>query len=310
MSQFIADRMWPDARVEESIFGTRDPEQIWRRVCEVCPGSVACFAFEASVGVLVGVEMGDGSRVAVKFHRDAVPADLAWYQRVQEHVWRSGFPCPRPLGCRGGATLEEWVDDGEYRDAHDSRVRRVVAKSLSSLVELTRGLVEPERHYPRLQLWPTPHNVLFDFDATAAGAEWIDDIAASAKPLKDAGVGRLVIGHGDWSVKHFRFDGLKPTVVYDWDSLNTDYEPVFVGVAAATFTYTEHLPVDRWATVDEARAFVADYEAARAEPFTAEERRAVGATATYSRAYGARCVNAVGGDARQLQLPEYARAFL
>jgi hypothetical protein len=23
--------------------------------------------------------------------------------------------------------------------------------------------------------------------------------------------GQLVIGHGDWTVKHFRFDGLRPT---------------------------------------------------------------------------------------------------
>jgi hypothetical protein len=148
------------------------------------------------------------------------------------------------------------------------------------------------------------------FEATAKGAEWIDEIAGAAKPLRDARAGRLVIGHGDWTVKHFRFDGLRPTVVYDWDSLNTDFESVFVGNSAATFTYTEHLPVSVWPTVQEAQAFLDDYEQLRAEAFTPEERAAARAAAVYSRAYSARCTHAVGKDATHMQLREYAETFL
>jgi hypothetical protein len=120
----------------------------------------------------------------------------------------------------------------------------------------------------------------------------------------------LVIGHGDWTVKHFRFDGLRSTVIYDWDSLNTDLETVFVGGSAATFTYTEHLPVSVWPTVDEAQAFFDDYERTRAEPFTPEERAAARAAAVYSRAYAARCGHAVGKDSTRIDLREYAEAFL
>jgi hypothetical protein len=36
-----------------------------------------------------------------------------------------------------------------------------------------------------------------------------------------------VIGHGDWTVKHFRFDGLDPTVVYDWDRCGWRNTPSF-----------------------------------------------------------------------------------
>jgi hypothetical protein len=315
VSEFIAERMWPEAPIERSIFGSEDPERIWEQVLDVCPEAVECFAFEVSVGALFGLRLRDGSRVALKVHRDHDAAALEAVQRVQAHLVERRFPCPRPLGVRGRATLEQWSEWGGYRDAHDPAVRRVVARSLARLFSLTRGLrplagLEPFLPPSDAPLWPVPHNVLFDFELTAAGAGWIDEIARQAKPLRDARVGELVIGHGDWTVKHFRFAGLRPTVVYDWDSLGTDYETVFVGGSAATFTYTEQLPVEVWPTAREARAFLADYERARGRPFGRAELRAVGAAAVYSRAYSARCTHAVGKDARALRLEEYANAFL
>jgi hypothetical protein len=316
LSDFIAEKMWPDARVERSIFGTDDPRAIWAQARAVCPDAVECFAFEVSIGALFGLRLRDGSRVALKVHLPRVePQYLEAIQRVQEHLWARGFPCPRPLGVRERVTVEEWLDDGVYRDAHEPQVRRVVAGQLAELFRVTDEMQPPpglEPYYAPADapLWPVPHNVLFDFEATAEGAEWIDEIAAAAKPLRDTRVGRLVIGHGDWTVKHFRFDGLRPTVIYDWDSLNTDFETVFVGGSAATFTYTEHLPVPVWPTVEEAQAFFQDYVERRGEPFTQEERIAACAAAVYSRAYSARCTHAVGKDATRMQLREYAHAFL
>jgi hypothetical protein len=316
MSDFIAERIWPDAAIERSIFGTHDPAAIWAQVLEACPDAVDCFAFEVSVGALFGLRLRDGSRIALKVHVGRVePRYLEAVQRVQEHLSARGFPCPKPLRVRERVTIEEWRDDGVYRDAHEPEVRRVVAGHLAELLRVTDELqpppgLEPYFAPPDAPLWPVPHNVLFDFEATAGGAEWIDEIAGAAKPVRDARVGRLVIGHGDWTVKHFRFDGLRPTVVYDWDSLNTDFETVFVGNSAATFTYTEHLPVSVWPTVEEAAAFLDEYEQARAEPFTPEELAAARAAAVYSRAYAARCGHAVGKDATRMQLRESADAFL
>ena len=54
-------------------------------------------------------------------------------------------------------------------------------------------------------LWPVPHNALFDFEATVAGAEWIDEVAGKAKKILDNSPGRMVVGHADWSAKHLRF---------------------------------------------------------------------------------------------------------
>ena len=315
MSEFIAKRMWPGAPIEQSIFGTDDAEEIWRQVRDVCPDAVDSFAFEVSVGALFGLRLGDGSRVALKIHRGRDADSLEAVQRVQTHLFERGFPCPEPLGVRGRATLERWFDEGAHRDAHEPAVRRVIAQYLARLFRLTRAL-QPSAglnsFFPRPhgRLWPTPHNVLFDFEATAAGAEWIDEIAQAAKRRRDAREGERVIGHGDWTVKHFRFDGLDPTVIYDWDSLQTDYETIFVGGSAATFTYTEHLPVAVWPTVSEARAFLDDYERERDRPFSPEDQGAARAAAVYSRAYAARCTHAVGKNPSQMWLEEFADAFL
>ena len=70
MSELIAERMGPETPIERSIFGTDDPERIWEQVLEVCPESVDCFAFEASMGALFGLKLRDGSRVALKIHRE------------------------------------------------------------------------------------------------------------------------------------------------------------------------------------------------------------------------------------------------
>lgn len=315
MSEFIAERVWPGGAVERSIFGTADPEAIWRLVRGACPEAVECFAFEVSVGARFGLVLRDGSRIALKIHREPEDRFLDAVQRVQAHLFEQGFPCPKPLGVRGAATLEHWRDEGVYRDAHEPAVRRQIAEHLALLFRLTQELqpqpgLEPYFQPPDGPLWPTPHNVLFDFEATAAEAEWIDDIARAAKPIRDSRVGGLVIGHGDWTVNHFRFVGLRPTAIYDWDSIGTDYETVFVGVSAASFTYTAHLPVALWPTVAETSSFIDDYQTARERPFTLEEGRAVHAAAVYARAYSSRCTHAVGKDAAAMGLEKYAEAFL
>ena len=86
------------------------------------------------------------------------------------------------------ATIDEWIDAGEYRDAHEPDVRRAMARELVRFHELATGSgVRPRRPFFPLgdeALWPVPHNALFDFEKTRAGAEWIDDIARAAKPVR------------------------------------------------------------------------------------------------------------------------------
>lgn len=293
-----------NGELERSILGDEEPEAAWRRLC---PEAVECFAFEVSVGAVFGLVVRGGGRIALKVHRDATSERLTAMQQVQEHLWRYGFPCPRPLGVRGRATLEEWRDDGAQRRAREPEVRRAMATLLVRLVHLTRDLrpaVDLPPFFPRPggPLWPEPHNVLFDFGVVV---EWIDEIARAARAARDIGGGRLVVAHHDWTAKHVRFAELKPVVVHDWDSMSVDYEPVFVGNAAAHFTYDDELP-----TADESLLFIADYERARPAPFTRGEQAVAAAAAVYGRAYTTRCVHALGGDVDELVLPGYAAALL
>ena len=200
-----------------------------------------------SVGVVRGLALADGRRVLVKAHQAREPRErLEAVARVQAHLHREGFPCPRPLA--GPAPLgtglgmaEEWLDAGESRDTHEPRCRQAMAAALARHLELTRGCGRPAglargwALYTPDSLWPPEaHSPLFDFAATAAGAEWIDAIAARAKPLATGD--EPLAGHHDWCGEHMRFAGDAIVAVYDWDSLAIGPEAVIAGNAAATFT--------------------------------------------------------------------------
>lgn len=306
MSEFLAQRIGPDTRIEQAMFGTADPYFVWREVQTVCPEAVDCFAYAAGRGILFGLELRGGARVALKLHLTETAEYLAAVQQVQEHVWRYGFPCPRPLGVRGRATIEEWKDDGAHRDAHEPEVRRTLARELVRLTRLTRPL------HPAVDLmpfFPRPGGPLWPDALLAIEVPWIDEIARAARKRRDARVGDVVISHGDWAVRHVRFSESKPTVVYDWDSISRGYEPVFAGEAAAGFTVAA-LAVDPWPTADETFAFIADYERTRTSPFTYDERRAAEGAAVYARAYATRAVHAFGGDTAAMKLETYASQLL
>jgi hypothetical protein len=304
---------YPDSPIVLDLLGTLDPDAIRRRVHDLDPEAEEIFFFRASVGALFGIRRRNGQRVAMKVHKlFSDPHYIGAVQQIQSGLVAAGFPSPRPLGHRDGVTWEEWRDDGEFRDAHDADVRTAMARLLARFHELaTASAVRPRHEFlrPTGALWPKPHNALFDFDGTSAGAERIDEIAAAARRIADRIVGREVVGHADWSAKHIRFDeNLRATAVYDWDSVETDSETAMVGTAAASFTYTEELgdEVARWPSPAESLAFIDDYEQARGRPFTAAERRAALAADVYLIAYAARCYHAVGGDPAETGLETHA----
>ena len=175
------------------------------------------------------------------------PQNTCAVQRVQSHLAADGFPCPRPLleptplG-QGYATVEELVDEGDAADAHRPVIRQAMATTLARLVISARSLRDIAGLRPgSLTLlspgspWPVPHSPIFDFDATAVGAEWIDQVATEARETLARSAGDMVIGHGDWSAQNVRFVGEHLRVVYDWDSLTRDQETTIVAQAATTF---------------------------------------------------------------------------
>jgi hypothetical protein len=211
---------------------------------------------------------------------------------------------PLPIG-RGHAVVEAFAEIGNKADAHCPEIRRALAAGLHAIVEACDPLVDATSLEPDLlgsvgeALWPTPHSKLFDFAATAKGAEWIDDVAARARErMKPAG--KSVIGHGDWRAEHVRFLGDTPIVAFDWDSLCCKREPALIGAAAHGFCADWSRGDNRQApSLDEARAFICDYERARGKMFSAGERRSCGACLAYASAYTARCGYAIDGDERE-----------
>ena len=301
-----------------SILGTADPQEVLRRLDTFCKdhlrsGVDEVFLCELSVGAAFGLHLKDGRRIFLKAHKpDWSSGFLKSVRRVHEHLYDRAFPCPRPLAGPapfgpGLATVEEFVEEGEHADAHDPGIRRKMAQALARSIELAGevrdlGALSAGWAWPKEDLWPVPHNALCDFETTADGAGWIDGIGSEAKRIMDGFRGKVVVGHADWSVKHFRFAGGEIRVVYDWDSLRLDKEAIIVGTAAATFPATWHLEVtSRAPSPNEMRSFIGEYAEACRRSFSEEERRAIAAAAVYVMAYSARCEHALDVEGRDLR---------
>lgn len=316
---------WGEPFVEIAIFGTADAAHIAAQVDAFCRthlgAGVAGALFEyASIGNVHGLVLADGRRVVLKAHQPTMPlAHLRAVQRFVRHLCDAGFPAPRPLVevaplAHGHAWVEEMLDRGTWEDPHRPEVRRTIAEGLAAVVRLCEqvhdldGLrSEPLGSVERGALWPVPHSKLFDFEETARGAEQIDALARAAlRVLANGARGRDIVGHHDLRVEHVRFEERlgAPAIVatYDWDSLMRAPETHLVGMNAHAFAadWSDGAPrVHPAPTLGEARAYVAEYEAARGRRFSDEELRCVGASFAYCVAYTARCGHAVGGVAEE-----------
>lgn len=250
------------------------------------------------VGTVFGLRLRDGRRVVVKLYRAGTDrARVGAALAVQRHLAEHEFPCPSPLSGpvetpAGLAVAETLLDRGAPGDPHDPVLRRAMAAALARLVALCWALEGVDDLEWSLDaagpLWGTPHDDRFDFAATSAGAEWIDELAREARGQLDSG--RIVVGHTDWRAENMRFEARRVSAVYDWESVRRAPESVLVGAAAHYFPSDFRVEGRRQVpTLDEALAFVADYEEARGIAFTTDELRAVHAALVDAMAYTARC---------------------
>jgi hypothetical protein len=305
------------AFVELAIFDCADANSIAGILNSFCvqdlgsPVATGLF-HQSSVGSVTGVVLQDGRSIVIKSHQpDRSREFLAEVVRVQSYLAeRRIFATkviagPIPIG-RGYAVAEEFAEIGGKADAHRPEIRSAIAAGLHAIVQACDPLVDGTSLGPGVlgspgnALWPTPHSKLFDFAATKKGAEWIDDVAAHARERMNR-VGKSVIGHGDWRAEHVRFVANSPIVAFDWDSLCREREPALIGAVAHGFCADWSQGDNRQApSLDEARAFIRDYEQARGKMFSAEERRLCGACLAYASAYTARCGYAGGRDEREM----------
>ena len=193
-TQVIAKQLaeWEIPYVDLAIFETAEPLAIARAVDAFCREQLGARITEylfcnASIGSVHGVVLDDGRRVVVKAQQpDKSLAVLREVVRTQMHLASrslyapSVLAGPAPLGL-GHATIEELVDGGSTADAHRPEIRRALAFSLYEISSACRPLVSSSElaphglsALPQEQLWPRPHSKLFDFDATQAGADYIE----------------------------------------------------------------------------------------------------------------------------------------
>jgi hypothetical protein len=295
-----------DAALSDHILGTPDRDEAIASIRNWLVGQgqadADVMSIELSVGAAVEVRLCDGSKLFAKFWSPSVrQSALAAQLHVQDALARRGFPAPRLRSTLapfrdGCAVLMDFDRGGAPTDVRIPGVMEAMAHGLARLVREGRELKSipglPEHSLP-VALWPKPHNVLFDFEATAQGAEWIDAIARRDLDTLRARRGSQVLGHLDWSAKNMRMRGLSLAVVYDWDAIFVADETYVVGSAAVTFPTTWELPVPAIPTLEQTVAFIAAYEVARGRPFELEEHERIRAAASYSQCYTARCDYAV-----------------
>lgn len=304
-------RGWTDSVVDRAVFGTSDPAEIAALLegfCERELGAEVLGArfYRVSVACVAGLDLADGRSVVLKAQRGERREEyLVACADLRHLLADEGFPCPRPLTAprRAGPawiTAEELTEIGALADAHDPTIRRAITFALARLAELSTKLPAPERlgrawfaGLPEGRVFPRPHSPFFDFEATREGAEWIERLAAEARARRHVAEGERAVGHFDFRVEHLRFDGARVVASYDWDSLHHELVPVWIGSLAPHFTADwQRDDVVRAPTIDEMRAFVADFEADRGRPFTKPERADLEAACVYAMAYTARCNHA------------------
>jgi hypothetical protein len=297
-----------DRRLARSVFGTDNSEAVDELIldwtAEQSLGGACVSSIELSVGAAVTVTLSDGSKIFVKvWPGTADPRSLAAQMELQAAMAARDFPAPllltklSALGA-GWAVSMAYNQAGVPTDARVPGVRRAMAVGLAHFVAeaeayrdldgLPMRLLPPEG-----SIWPEPHNALFDFKATARGAEWIDEMARLVLPLMRSARSRTVVGHQDWSAKNMRMNPDRIAVIYDWDAVFLDHEAFIVGSAAAHFPVTWELDVPETPAIGEIAAFIREYEQARGAAFTTSELAEIEAGATYARAYKARCEHAI-----------------
>lgn len=303
----VSVRDWPAGAVERLVFGTADPVEIASALGDACGREFGAaladgFLYRVSVGCVFGCHLADGRSVIVKAYQPRwTPTFLAGVRRVQHHLWTEGFPCPEPIGDifsvgRARAIAEAVLPDPGV-GVVIPKTREVSAAGLADQIDRCRSLDEPRLadhplRRPHTGVFPLPHSPIFDFDATAEGASWIEDVAEQALAVRDAVSSSAVIAHTDWSLRNIRIHDDALVAVYDADSLALVPEHHAVGQAAATWRNDGEGP-DATPSVEELHAYIEAYADVSEKRFTQDDHRGAVAAALWTLAYIARCEHAI-----------------
>jgi hypothetical protein len=315
--------------VEREVLGTDRPIDIANLFERFCTERLAASPEEAlfygaSTGCVLGVRLDSGEDIVIKAYQQRWSSQLlSAVQQTQVRVADGGIPCARPrlgptqfaTGRPNLAVAETFVPDPGMHPGRSARERAVSAGglvrqiTLCSDVDGAEALASHPLRTPDGRLYGEPHSPLFDFEVTARGAEWIDDLARRALVAREVDQIDPVIAHTDWSARNVRFDEQQLLAVYDWDSLALVRESTALGQAAITWSVTADPGGTTFPEWTDVLAYMDDYQHARKRPLTPDQLRSARAAALYTLAYTARCEHSldVKGMARSDQNAARAR---
>ncbi len=278
------------------IIGTADPKTIIALINKFalpyCDSRIEKIIFlEPSAGAVFGFQLESGRKVILKIFNKNITHDyLIKMNQIQAIFCDEKYPAPRVLSPifqfnQRFAGLYELIE-GNKENAHESDIRDELAKYLARFCEIVdKHQFNPLYTFMQVsmkdKLWPTPHNILFDLEKTAQGAEWIDDIAVKAREVLSKQIFKPQLAYTDWSVKNTIYKNKKLVGVFDWDALGCMSESEMVGSACAQFTADWESGNKVTPMPEEGRLFVRAYEFYRGKTFNEEEYRVISASADY-----------------------------
>jgi hypothetical protein len=297
---------------ELAVFGTEDRAEIDDRLRSACHATLRADVehvawLTVSVAAVAGLELRDGTTVVGRAYQPNVTSRfLEAVIRVQTAARRAGLPAPEPLGPPitlpwGLMRFERLLDDAGLRRFDDQELdlsAAALAAQVRAASEVDPAGLEDHPMAPTDRLYPAPHSPIFDFEATAAGAEWIDEIADAARSARDRDTSRAIV-HSDWSARNIRIVDGRLTAVFDWESAEWGPETSGVGVAAATWRSVGEAGEPLAPDGAELQRYLAAYERHRGAPFTPVQRRAALGAAVYTYAYTARCEHSLVPEGRE-----------
>lgn len=188
------------------------------------------------------------------------------------------------------ATVDAYLADPGPPTTVGARHLRASAEMLAAVTDATGSEARLADHPLESRraagdLYTEPHSPLFDFAATAVGAEWIGEFAEMAQAVRR--VGATAVVHMDWAARNVRVRAAGVKAIYDSDSLSFGTEAIGVGQAAVT-----------WADTGESPHPAAALDLAAIEAFLdayprSFDRRSARAAALSVLCYSARCEHAL-----------------
>lgn len=194
---------------------------------------------------VAGVELAGGRTAVIKVR----PNDprLVGCVAVQDHLARSGFPCPAPLAgpivvgevtvtaetlIPGGTQLPAARGAAPYAELLAWFIR--AAPDVATVPSLATGPPWTAWDHQGERLWPDLDDHGRDLNEVP-GPAWADDAAQRVRQRLGSYEARSRIGHGDWESQNIRWTGESPLAVHDWDSVIAQPEAAIVGLAAAVW---------------------------------------------------------------------------